>query len=184
MQILQRAKTWDVCIVGSGAGGGMAAKVLCEGGAECVLLEAGPPWTADLDGAMLTWNHASPRRGGPTRRKPFGEFDGCLGGWELDGEPYTVTEGQRFLWFRARMLGGRTNHWGRIALRFGPWDFKGRSRDGFGDDWPIGYEDMRPYYDALDREVGLFGTNEGLPNEPDGIFQPPPPPRAHEHLVK
>jgi choline dehydrogenase-like flavoprotein len=184
MQILERGKTWDVCIVGSGAGGGMAAKVLCESGAECVLLEAGPWWAADRDGAMLTWNYASPRRGGPTRSKPFGEFDGCLGGWELEGEPYTVADGENFLWWRARMLGGRTNHWGRISLRFGPWDFKGRSRDGLGDDWPIGYEDLRPYYDDLDRLVGLFGTNEGLPNDPDGIFQPPPPPRAHEHLVK
>src|SRR5262245_38689095 len=184
MQILERGRTWDVCIVGSGAGGGMAAKVLSEGGADCILLEAGPSWSADRDGAMLTWNYSSPRRGGPTRSKPFGEFDGCLGGWELEGEPYTVAEGHRFLWFRARMLGGRTNHWGRISLRMGPWDFEGRSRDGLGDDWPIGYEDLRPHYDELDRLVGLFGTSEGLPNEPDGIFQPPPPLRAHEHLVK
>jgi len=82
------------------------------------------------------------------------------------------------------MLGGRTNHWGRISLRFGPWDFKGRSRDGLGDDWPIDYDDIKPFYDKLDAMVGLFGTNEGLPNEPDGIFQPPPPPRAYERLIK
>ena len=76
------------------------------------------------------------------------------------------------------MLGGRTNHWGRISLRFGPWDFEGRSRDGLGDDWPITYADLKPYYDKLDVLVGLFGTNEGLPNDPDGIFQPPPAPRG------
>jgi choline dehydrogenase-like flavoprotein len=132
----------------------------------------------------MRWAYTSPRRGAGTRKKPFGEFDGCIGGWDLEGEPYTVAEGQRFLWFRARMLGGRTNHWGRISLRFGPWDFKGRSRDGIGDDWPIGYDDLGPYYDKLDRMVGLFGTVENLPNEPDGIFQPPPAPRAHELLVR
>jgi choline dehydrogenase-like flavoprotein len=177
-------KVYDVCIVGSGAGGGMAAKVLAEGGADCVILEAGPSWSADKDGAMFTWNYSSPRRGAGSRLRPFGEFDGCLGGWDIEGEPYTVAPGQRFMWFRARMLGGRTNHWGRISLRFGPWDFKGRSRDGVGDDWPIGYEDLKPYYDKLEQMVGLFGSSEGLENEPDGIFQPPPAPRAFERLVK
>jgi choline dehydrogenase-like flavoprotein len=184
MQIQSKTKTYDVCIVGSGAGGGMAAKVLSEGGADCVLLEAGPMWSADKDGAMFTWNHTSPRRGAGSRLKPFGEFDGCLGGWDIEGEPYTVAPGERFMWFRARMLGGRTNHWGRISLRMGPWDFKGRSRDGVGDDWPIGYDDLKPYYDKLEQMVGLFGSMEGLENEPDGIFQPPPAPRAYERLVK
>ncbi|PYR24853.1 MAG: GMC family oxidoreductase, partial [Acidobacteria bacterium] len=86
-------------------------------------------------------------------------------------------------WFRARMLGGRTNHWGRISLRFGPDDFKRRSLDGLGDDWPITYDDLKPYYDKLDRLVGIFGSVEGLPNEPDGIFQPPPSPRCYELLI-
>ncbi len=184
MQIVTKPKTYDVLIVGSGAGGGMAAKVLAEGGAECLLLEAGPTWAAGTDGVMFKWNYDSPRRGGSSRLRPFGEFDGCLGGWDIEGEPYTVADGQRFLWFRGRMLGGRTNHWGRISLRAGPWDFKGRSRDGVGDDWPIGYEDIKPYYDKLDELVGLYGSNEGLENEPDGIFQPPPAPRAFERLIK
>ena len=78
------------------------------------------------------------------------------------------------------MLGGRTNHWGRISLRFGPKDFKGKTRDGHGDDWPIGYEDVKPYYDKLDKLIGVFGTNEGRENDPDGFFLPPPKPRLHE----
>jgi choline dehydrogenase-like flavoprotein len=78
------------------------------------------------------------------------------------------------------MLGGRTNHWGRISLRFGPKDFKGKTRDGHGEDWPIGYEDVKPYYDKVDKLIGVFGTNEGLENDPDGFFLPPPKPRLHE----
>jgi choline dehydrogenase-like flavoprotein len=82
------------------------------------------------------------------------------------------------------MLGGRTNHWGRISLRFGPKDFKRRSIDGLGDDWPIDYEDIKPYYDRIDQMLGVFGSNEGLENDPDGIFLPPPKPRAHELIIK
>ena len=184
MQVLTRAKVHDVCIVGSGAGGGMAARVLTEAGADVVLLEAGPAWDAREDGAMMKWPWDSPRRGAATPLRPFGDFDGCLGGWEIDGEPYTTAPGERWDWFRARMLGGRTNHWGRISLRFGPDDFKSRSRDGLGDDWPITYDDLEPHYDALDRMVGIFGSNEGLHNEPDGIFQPPPKPRCYELAIK
>jgi hypothetical protein len=82
------------------------------------------------------------------------------------------------------MVGGRTNHWGRISLRFGPKDFKRKSIDGLGDDWPIGYEDVKPFYDRIDKMIGVFGTNEGLENDPDGFFLPPPKPRLHEMFIK
>ena len=162
----------------------MAAYVLSKAGADVVLMEAGDAWYASRNSKMMFPNYASPRRGGSTRLKPFGEFDGCEGGWEIDGEPYTKAPGTNFLWWRARMLGGRTNHWGRISLRFGPDDFRRKSLDGMGDDWPITYDDVAPYYDRVDQLVGIYGSREGIHNEPDGLFQPPPAPRCYELLIK
>lgn len=184
MRFFPQRRTYDVCIVGSGAGGGMAAKVLTEAGANVVMLEAGIHWDVAKDSNMFKWPYESPRRGMGTPERSFGEFHAGLGGWSLEGEPYTTALGDSFDWYRNRQLGGRTNHWGRISLRYGPDDFKPRSRDGMGDDWPIGYDDLAPYYDRLDRMVGIFGSEEGLRNAPDGIFQPPPRPRCYELLVK
>ena len=183
MQIIESAEEYDVCIVGSGAGGGMAAHELTKAGANVLMLEAGG-WFDSEDFAMFTWPYESPRRGASTRKQPFGEFDACFGGWDIKGEPYTTTEDTDFDWFRGRMLGGRTNHWGRISLRFGPDDFRVRSKDGMGDDWPISYQDLKPYYDRLDRLIGIFGTNERIPNAPGGIYMDPPEPRCYEYLIK
>ncbi|HLB36214.1 MAG TPA: GMC family oxidoreductase [Gemmatimonadales bacterium] len=177
-------RLYDVCIVGSGAGGGMAAYALTRAGADVIMLEAGPMWDNTKDSAMFTWPYESPRRGASTPERQFGEFGANLGGWSLDGEPYTTAPGERFDWFRSRMLGGRTNHWGRISLRFGPDDFRRKSIDGLGEDWPISYDDLAPYYDRVDRLIGIFGSREGLPNHPDGVFQPAPRPRCWELLIK
>lgn len=181
-----QAEPYDVVIVGSGAGGGMAAYELTKAGARVALLEAGEHWdnTNSRYSAMLKMPYDSPRRGSSTADRPFGEWDANIGGWQIPGEPYTRAEGTRFDWWRARMLGGRTNHWGRISLRFGPDDFKRKSIDGMGDDWPIGYDDVKPWYDEVDRLIGIFGSVEGIRNEPDGIFHEAPAPRYYERRVK
>ncbi len=183
-QIVHQPKEYDVVVVGSGAGGGMATKILAEAGLKVALLEAGPHYDPKNpeQQTQLKWPLMSPRRGAGTTRA-FGDFDAAYGGWEISGEPYTRVKGTQFDWFRSRMLGGRTNHWGRISLRFGPKDFKRRSIDGLGDDWPISYDDVKPYYDQVEKLIGVFGTKEGLPNDPDGFFLPPPKPRLHELLL-
>jgi len=173
---------YDAIIVGSGAGGGMATHQLANAGLKVALIEAGDFYDpADEEQrTQLRYPWESPRRGASTRLRPFGDYNSCIGGWELDGEPYTQKDDTEFMWWRGRMLGGRTNHWGRISLRFGPLDFKRKDIDGLGDNWPIGYEDISPYYDKVDKLISIFGSNEGLYNDPDGYFLPAPKPRLHE----
>ena len=188
-QIKRSPKVYDVCVIGSGAAGGAAAKVLTEGGLEVALLEAGPPLHPDTDYKEHVWPYQLAHRGagiGGAGYEDFGrtELMAPNGSWTIDGEPYTSAPGSNFRWFRSRIVGGRTNHWGRIALRFAEVDFRARSTDGLGDDWPITYQDLAPYYDKVEAYIGVFGSKENIPSAPDGVFLPPPKPRCTEVLVK
>src|SRR2546423_6020149 len=187
-QVSRSAKVYDVCIIGSGAAGGAAAKVLTEGGLNVVMREAGPPVHPEKDFKMFAWPYQLPHRGvgvgGKLRGELNSEFMAPNGAWEIEGEPYTSAPRSRFRWFRSRIVGGRTNHWGRIALRFAPVDFKSRSTDGMGDDWPITYEEIAPYYDTVESYIGVFGTKENVSSAPDGIFMKPPKPCCTESMVK
>jgi choline dehydrogenase-like flavoprotein len=182
-QVIRSAKQYDVCIIGSGAGGGTAAKVLTEGGLNVVMIEAGPALNPQKDFKEHVWPYQLTHRGVGVGGQQD-EFMAPNGFWEIEGEPYTTAPGTDFHWFRSRIEGGRTNHWGRIALRFAPVDFRARSTDGSGDDWPITYEDIAPYYDKVESYIGVFGTRENVASAPDGVFLPPPRPRCTETLVK
>jgi choline dehydrogenase-like flavoprotein len=186
-QVIRSPKMYDVCVIGSGAGGGTAAKILTEGGLSVVLLEAGPPVYPEKDFKMLMWPYELPHRGagvGGHAGENFSEFLAPNGAWKIAGEPYTSAPGSNFQWFRSRIVGGRTNHWGRIALRFAPIDFRSATRDGLGDDWPITYDDLAPYYDKVESYIGVFGTHENVSSAPDGMFLPPPKPRCTDLIVK
>ena len=192
MQVIRSAPVYDVVIVGSGAGGGTMVQVLTQMGINVALLEAGPMLNPARDFKEHMWPYQVPHRGAGEDGSfylggdPyfFGYFSASFGGWELHGEPYTVAPGSQFRWFRSRILGGRTNHYGRFSFRFADYDFAPYSRDGLGTDWPITYKDIAPYYDKAEAFIGVTGTKEGIPSAPDGIFQPPPPPRVHETLVQ
>ena len=183
--------TYDVIVVGSGAAGGQTAYTLAMEGVKVLMLEAGRNYDPVKETPMFQTTAQAPLRGTSTPDKPFGFYDSTIdGGWQVPGEPYTSASSdpsRQFWWWRARMLGGRTNHWGRISLRNGPYDFKPYSRDGLGFDWPLGYDDVAPYYDKVEMLIGVYGANNGLentPNSPDGCLLPPPKPRAGELLAQ
>lgn len=183
-------REYDVIVVGSGAGGGMMGMHLALNGVKVLMIEAGRNYDPAKETPMFNTPDQAPLRGKGTADRFFGHYDATVGGgWQVPGEPYRDKEGtqEEFWWWRPRMLGGRTNHWGRISLRFGPYDFKPKSRDCLGFDWPISYDDLAPYYDKTEMLVGVHGSNEGMENTPDsspGVLQPPPKPKACELLTK
>jgi len=190
MPLITSSKTqpeYDVAIVGSGAGGGQMAYTLTLAGLKCVMLEAGRAYDPATQTAMFHRPDQVPLLNTATADKQMGFTDATVdGGWSIPDEPYTQASAkpeEQFNWWRPRMLGGRTNHWGRMSLRNGPYDFKARTRDGLGLDWPIGYDDLEPYYTKVEMLIGVFGTNEGLenaPNSPPGVLLTAPKARASE----
>ncbi|MDB4309131.1 GMC family oxidoreductase [Porticoccaceae bacterium] len=175
----------EVIVVGSGAGGGMVAHNLTQAGVNVVMLEAGRKYNPRTETNMFGLPSQSPLRGERTPDKQGGFYDATIGGGEIPGEPYTKGDGNGQYWWRARMLGGRTNHWGRKTPRYGPDDFKTYTNTGREIDWPISYEDIAPYYDRVDALIGVFGANEteaqhNAPVTPNHIRQSPPEPKITE----
>jgi choline dehydrogenase-like flavoprotein len=155
-------KIYDVVIVGSGAAGGTLAAHLARSGADVCVVEGGPKVNTRTDFNTHSLPHEFPNRHIPTM-KP--------------GKPGFDSE-------RSRGLGGKTMLWNAVAWRFSQRDFKGRSHDGAGEDWPLAYADMAPWYEKIEREVGVCGNLDGLEDLPDGVFLPPVPMKCSDLIVK
>lgn len=194
-------RTYDAIVIGSGAAGGMAAHVMTSAGMKVLMLEAGKKLDINKELKSTEWPYEHPRRGNlppdqhaitlneyNVRKPPYAEpgskyskIYSYVESWNLadysknivvdeKDNPYT---GTNYAWVRARVLGGKTNIWGRLALRLSDYDFKAKNRDGYGENWPISYKDIEPYYDRVDNYLGISGVKENLPHLPDSLFQRP-----------
>ncbi len=174
--------SYDAIVVGSGAAGSIAAKELTERGMNVLLLEAGPylqerdfpishsdsPRVKSIDSLeriqiALQGQHIQARATFINNQIKHLFVNDRL-------NPYTTPHGQFFLWIRGRQLGGRLHTYGRVLMRMSDYDFKAASHDGYGEDWPISYADLEPYYDRVEEFIGIFGTEEKIPNLPDGRY--------------
>jgi choline dehydrogenase-like flavoprotein len=192
--------TYDAVVVGSGAAGGMASYVLTTHGLKVLLLEAGKYQDTSKVLHSMEWPYDHPRRGVMppdyhaltvneynirslpyAQNSAYNKVQSYVQGWS--GTDYSKTlvvdekqnpyTGTRYAWVRSRVVGGKTNIWGRLALRLSDYDFKAKDRDGYGENWPISYSDIEPYYDKVDLYLGISGHPEHLPYLPDSKFQRP-----------
>lgn len=185
-------KLYDAIVVGSGAAGGIAAKELTEGGLQVLLLEAGPSLNPARDFRTHRWPYEMPFRGfdRPGDREKFypnqiytDEYTRALY-IEDPQHPYTTPTDQPYTWVRSRCMGGKILHWSRNARRLSDYDFKAADRDGYGENWPITYADLSPYYDKVESFVGVAGSVESIPHLPDGKYLPPFPLNCGERIVQ
>src|SRR5687767_8595988 len=175
---------YDAIVVGSGITGGWAAKELCERGLRTLVLEAGrdidpqrdytehvPPWDMPFRG-LGNRRLIEARQKVQRRSVSFDEFSHVFWIDDVDN-PYSTADGKPFDWLRARQVGGKSIIWGRQVYRWSDLDFEANARDGIGVDWPIRYSDVAPWYDHVERFIGVSGQSEGLEQLPDSQFLPP-----------
>jgi len=191
---MARQEMYDAIVVGSGISGGWAAKELTERGLRTLVLEAGRHVDAtDYEMSTQPWElrHRGRRdRDRQEKERPIQrECYACDAYSEKffvrdDLNPYTTGDGKRFSWIRSRQVGGRSLVWGRQVYRWSDLDFEANSKDGYGVDWPIRYADIAPWYDHVERFIGISGQAEGLAQLPDGQFLPPMELNCAEQFVR
>ncbi len=163
----------DVLIIGSGASGGMVAHTLTRLGIKCLMLDAGPAVDFDRHRALKPVYELPYRGFGRPGRfshvTQASEFNANVWADEKQN-PYTYPKDDPYYWVRVRLIGGKTLMWGRASWRLSDYEFKGKDHDGFGDNWPIEYKDLAPYYDRVEPIFRVSGRKEGLPQLPDGVF--------------
>lgn len=182
---MAKRPVYDAIVVGSGATGGWAAKELTEKGLRVIMLEAGPKLDPSRDFKMVTWPYElkyrnvipqtellKKRQYIQSKCYACDEYSNHLFVDDVDN-PYTTPEGRPFDWIRGRNVGGRSLMWGRQSYRFSEYEFKAASKDGYGEDWPIDNKDLDPYYEKVEKFVGISGSTENLPQLPDSVFMPP-----------
>jgi len=179
----QSKQQFDAIVVGSGASGGWAAKRLAEAGLKVALVDNGRKqsdanFTEHMPSFQLKYRDQASeliKRTRPVQKDCYAcmEYNYDWFANDLD-EPYSTPKDMPFSWQgRLRITGGRTNVWGRQSYRLSDLDFKAASHDGYGEDWPLSYSDLAPYYDIVEEYVGITGISEGVYELPDGKFHPP-----------
>lgn len=182
-------KTYDVIVIGTGAGGGMAIKTLCEAGLKVCALNSGRRLDPEKDFRhhRMPWEMKYRGFGDPKSQTSDADFPGpseyVQGAWETENV-HTTAPGTDWVWPRCSAIGGKTNFWGRSCAIFGDVDFHAASLDGHDVDWPVTYDEIAPYYRRVEKMVGVASTVQKRPSNPDGIYLPPMNFRCFDRILQ
>lgn len=181
---------FDAIVIGTGAGGGMAIKTLCEAGLKVCALNSGRRLDPgkDFRNHRMSWElkyrgFGDPRTHPRSESEIVGETEYVEGAWETE-RTYTTAPGTKWIMGRCSAVGGKTNFWGRSSTRFGDIDFLAASLDGYDVDWPVSYSEMGPYYTRVEKMIGVASTVQNRPSNPDGVYLPPMNFRCFDHILQ